>query len=310
KLVEQRTLKYRAELCVAQERADFRKGNWVGSLDTKALQQFGIEIGSLDAHLYRPVRPSRPIRPNERDGAEFLADRGYRFEEAAHLASSLPIVADVRDAVFLRGGPARRFGRGIEGVHDAARVVTVKKERLYIPAPGLERRLQDLIGYRLKRLDPFPALVAVHLFEMIEVMLDANRFVVAARAIDDHPTTLRHAVKQAGEIGQIRKVRCNIDDEESNVEVVHVQRELQFRNVQLILAKNCDLVAEFTSHAAILSNCVNRACGPRQLCNKQEPHAAPPAHRINKRRTRSGWCNEQDFQRIAFLLQRGFCCVC
>src|SRR5258708_38859880 len=76
----------------------------------------------------------------------------------------------------------------------------MKQESTRVGAKRRERRLKDRLGDRRKAVDPFPAHVVVHLFQMVEIVFDLDRFVKSAGAIDDNPPLSWHAVKQWSQI--------------------------------------------------------------------------------------------------------------
>src|SRR5215469_1381840 len=106
-------------------------------------------------------------------------------------------MTDIRDAVSLSTARPmlRRFGGGAKWAHDSTGVVAVEQKGSNIGAARRECRLKHAIGDRLKRFDPFPTLVPVHFFEMIEIVLDANRVVVPTGTVDDDSTALGGTVE-------------------------------------------------------------------------------------------------------------------
>src|SRR6266511_1047745 len=102
-------------------------------------------------------------------------------------------------------------------------LVAMKQKGLNIVTPRRERWLKNPIGNRLEGLNPLPSLVAVHLFQMIEVMVDPDRFIISTGTIYNDPTVLRGAVEKVCEVRQIWKIRGRIDHEYSEIERPDIQ---------------------------------------------------------------------------------------
>src|SRR5262249_30665653 len=99
------------------------------------------------------------------------------------------------------------------------------------------------IGNGLKGLNPLPSLVAVHLFQVIKVMFDPNRFIVSTSTIYNDPAALRGVVEKVCEVRQIWKIRRRIDHEYREIERADVQRKSDTWKIRALLAEHSDIVA-------------------------------------------------------------------
>jgi hypothetical protein len=136
----------------------------------------------------------------------------------------------------------------------------VEEERVDVVTQGMEGGLKDDVGYRLESLDPFPALVAVELLEVVEVVLHPDGLVVASQAVDDHPSLFRHPVEESRQIRQIREVRRLVDDEKGEVEPVDIERVRDRRTVGDLLAVDGHFMTERRGLLDVLGD---RPRGPR-----------------------------------------------
>src|SRR5207253_3229366 len=73
KFVEQRALEYRAKAGVAEELQEFRRRYWIAHLDTEALDELWIGIGSVYAKLDGPVRAAAPVPAHQSQSTELIA---------------------------------------------------------------------------------------------------------------------------------------------------------------------------------------------------------------------------------------------
>src|SRR6516225_2383404 len=108
----------------------------------------------------------------------------------------------------------------------------------------MQRRLQDCARDSVKAFDPFPTLMPVHLFEMVEIVFHAERVVIPAATVDNDPSLLRHTVQQLREIRHIREVPWLVDHEYGNIEFFSLERMGEARYLAALLAVHRDLVTE------------------------------------------------------------------
>ena len=94
----------------------------------------------------------------------------------------------------------------------------MEQERLHVGAARRKRRLQDGAGDGAKGVLPFPAEVAVELLQMIEVVLDTDRVVVARPHVEHHAALARYAVEEAGEVGHVREIGRQLRDQQGDVD--------------------------------------------------------------------------------------------
>ena len=74
---------------------------------------------------------------------------------------------------------------------DRSGIVGMKQEGAHIRAERTQCRLEYCICDSLKTFNPFPALMPVHFFQVIEVVLHTDGFVEPAAAVYDNAPILR-----------------------------------------------------------------------------------------------------------------------
>src|SRR5262249_30676264 len=136
--------------------------------------------------------------------------------------------------------------------------------------------LQDPVGYCLEPLPPLPSLVSVHLFEMIEIVLHTDGFVISTDAVDNDSTLLGHTIKQLGEVWQVGEIPSLVHDKDRVVESVDVERVRQGRCRRALLTEEGDLMAELLPDPDVLGYGIDRACESIDLRHEEQPHVAPP----------------------------------
>ncbi len=101
----------------------------------------------------------------------------------------------------------------------------MEKKRAHVITAWCKRRLKDRVGECIDRIDPFPGRMVVELFQMIEIMIEADGFIVPTPKVDDHALLSRQLVHDAGQARHRGKVGRDLDEEEGDIDAIDIGRE-------------------------------------------------------------------------------------
>ena len=170
----------RRELRLSEEIDDLVEAHTVTHLDLLRFEERGIGIDTHDRFLHGPVRACVPVPAGQAGWPGLLADRRVVLKKCAGLVPALPVTSHIHRAIGLVLPSYRRFFRARIVLRHGSRVEAVKQERFHVGPLRIESRLKDNVRYGGNSVLPFPALMAVELFQMIEVVVDSEGVVVAA----------------------------------------------------------------------------------------------------------------------------------
>src|SRR5262245_9225555 len=219
-MIEQRPVYDGAEARPAGELSHFVVRDGKLRLHAQPLEKLRIQIRTLNALLNRPFRTLVPVTAGKADRAKLLANRLEAFQQTAHLAPPLPVVTYINHAVALavrRPDLSGLLRRRVLAGH-VARIEAVPEKGAHSGSQWGQRRLKDFGGNCFEALDPLPSLVAVHSLQVIEIVLDADRFVIPPTAIDDDPAILGHAVQQLRQVWHVREIPGFVHHENGIIE--------------------------------------------------------------------------------------------
>jgi hypothetical protein len=108
---------------------------------------------------------------------------------------------------------------------DRTRIESVEKKRAHVFTAWRKRRLKDRVRECINRIDPFPGRMVVELFQMIEIMFEADGFIVPTPKVDDHALLSRQLVHDVGKARHRGKVGRDLDKEDGNIDAIDIGRE-------------------------------------------------------------------------------------
>ena len=76
--------------------------------------------------------------------------------------------------------------------------------------------------------------MVVELFQMIEIMIEADGFIVPTPEVDDHTLLSRQLVHDAGKARHRGKVGRDLDEEDGDIDAIDVGREPRRGNSGLL----------------------------------------------------------------------------